>query len=212
MEDLLGIVFRSLWISGSATMLASLWSIPLAYHLSRSTGWSRYIVGVLEALIGVPTVLIGLLLYVLICSRCPLGVFGLLYTPYAIVIGESILVTPLITATSYRVLNYSWRTYGELAMSLGATDRQTMAIVLRESLSGIIASLIMGFSRAIGELGVALMVGGNIKGYTRVLTTAIALDVSRGDFTSAIILGLILVLLVVLVSISVRILRGFRGV
>jgi tungstate transport system permease protein len=212
-NEVLDITIRSLWISGSAVLLASPWSILLAYYLSKSsTRLSQYIVSFLEALIGVPTVLIGLLLYMLLNSRGPLGFLHLLYTPYAIVIGEAILITPLIASISYRVLRVSWNTYGELALSLGASPTQTLQLVLRESWPGITASLVMGFSRAIGELGVALMVCGNLRGYTRVFTTAIALEVSKGNFETVLFLGGILVLIVTAISISLRILRRFTTI
>ena len=207
LNEILDITIRSLWISGSATIISSLWSILLAYKLSRSRGASRYIIPFFEALIGIPTVLIGLLLYMILSSRGPLGLFRLLYTPYAIILGQAILITPLITSICYRVLSSSWNTYGELAYTLGASEKQIMAIVLRESIPGIIAASVMGFSRAIGELGIALMVGGNIRGFTRVLTTAIALEVSKGEFEIAVVLGTILVVLVVAISFSLRILR-----
>jgi len=207
LNEILDITIRSLWVSGSATIISSLWSILLAYKLSRSPGASRYIIPFFEALIGIPTVLIGLLLYMILSSRGPLGLFRLLYTPYAIILGQAILITPLITSICYRVLSSSWNTYGELAYTLGASEKQIMAIVLRESIPGVIAASVMGFSRAIGELGIALMVGGNIRGFTRVLTTAIALEVSKGEFEIAVVLGAILIVLVVAISFSLRILR-----
>lgn len=207
MSEIVDITLRSLWISGSATLLASSWSILFAYYLSKNPSVARFIVSVLEGLVGVPTVLIGLLLYMLLSSRGPLGVLGLLYTPYSIIIGQAILITPLITSISYRVLSKSWSDYGELALTLGASEKQAISLVLRESLPGVIAAIVMGFSRASGELGIALMVGGNIRGYTRVLTTAIALEVSRGEFETALILGGILVVIVVIVSLSLRILK-----
>ena len=207
METIPLIILRTLWISGTAVVLSLLWSLPLAYLLSRKPGLAKIMVPVFDALIGVPTVLIGLVLYMLFSSRGPLGFLGLLYTPYAIIIGEAILVTPLITSTTYHVLNNVINTYGELALTLGATDKQAMMVALREGLPGVLASTAMAFSRASGELGIALMVGGNIKGYTRVMTTAIALEVSRGEFESAIMLGVVLVIIVVSTSIAIRFLQ-----
>ena len=127
--------------------------------------------------------------------------------PYAIIIGEAVLITPLITSVCYRVFIKTWSTYGELALTLGASEKQMIAIVLREAFPGVISALVMGFSRAIGELGIALRVEGNIRGYTRVLTTAITLEVSRGEFEVAIILGLLLVFIVVATSFGLRILK-----
>ncbi len=207
MIELIDILLRSIMVSGTATILAALWSIPLSYYIVKT--WKLgHVKPLLEALVGTPTVLIGLLIYILLCSKCPLGFFDLLDTPIAIIIGQSILVTPLIMAVSIETLNNSYTTYGELAYTLGADKHQVMNIVLRESAPGIIGGVIMGFSRAIGELGIALIVGGNIKGYTRVMTTAIALEVSKGEFENAIALGLLLLVIVVSIALTVRYIRG----
>lgn len=208
--EALEIAARSLAVSGTATLLSSTWSIMLAYLLARSPRASRLLVPLLEALVGIPTVLVGLLLYLLLSSQGPLGMLRLLYTPRAIMVGQAILITPLIASVAYRVLIYSWSVYGELALSLGATEGQAARLVLSESLPGLMTAVVMGFSRALGELGVALMVGGNIRGYTRVITTAIALEVSRGEFGLAVSLGLMLVAILVLVSLTLRLLGRLR--
>ena len=203
-ESVESIVFRSLWVSGTATILAASWSLPLAYL---AVVWRRLgavLVPVAEALVGVPTVLVGLLLYMLLSRQGPLGFLNLLYTPYAVIVGEAVLVTPLIVATSYRVLRAGYEAYGELAYSLGATGLQAAVTVLSHSLPGVVASLVMGFSRAIGELGVAFIVGGNIAGLTRTMTTAIALEVSMGEYEDALLLGGVLAGLTVLVSAVAR--------
>ena len=205
--EVVEVALRSLYVSGTATLLATAWSIPLAY-LMASRPRLRVLASPLEALVGVPTVLVGLLLYMLLSKRGPLGVLGLLYTPYAIIVGEAILITPLVTSVAYRVLREAVEKYGELALSLGASESQAMATALSQGAPGLVAAVIMGFSRAIGELGVALMVGGNIKGYTRTLTTAIALEVAKGEFEEAVAMGLVLVAIVVAVSIAVRAVRG----
>ncbi len=199
--EVVEVTLRSLYISGSATLLASAWSIPLAYR------W-RGLASALEALVGVPTVLVGLALYMLLSRRGPLGFLGLLYTPQAIIVGEAILITPLIASVAYRALRHAVENYGELALSLGATEAQAMATAVREAAGGILAAAVMGFSRAVGELGVALMVGGNIKGYTRTMTTTIALDVAMGEFEEAMALGAILVLLLIGVSMTIRFIAG----
>jgi len=209
-EEIVEITLRSLSISGAATLLASSWSIPVAYKISRSQRLSAFFMPIVEAIIGMPTVLIGLVMYMLLCSRGPLGIFRLLYTPYAIILGQAILITPLLIATSFRSLFHANQRYGELALTLGATERQAMKLVLTESTPGIIASIVMSFSRALGELGVALMVGGNIRGYTRVITTAIALEVSRGEFELALTLGCILITILIIVSLSLRMLRRLQ--
>ncbi len=210
MEEPLEIVFRSLAISGAATLISSAWSVPLAYTMVKAPRF-RLVASLLEGLVGIPTVLVGLFLYMLLSNSGPLGPLRLLYTPQAVVIGQAILITPLIASVSYRVLSHRWASYGELALSLGADERQAMELVLLESAPGLLSAVIMGFSRALGELGVALMVGGNIRGYTRVMTTAIALEVSKGEFELAVNLGLVLIALIMIVSITVRLLGRFEG-
>jgi len=199
--EVLEIAIRSI-----TAFFASSWSIPFAYILATRRK-SELIMSVVEAVVGIPTVLVGLLLYFLFSSSGPLGFLHMLYTPQAIVVGEAVLITPLIVSTSYRVLKSVVDTYGELALSLGASERQAMLLALRESFPGILASIIMGFSRAIGELGVALIVGGNIRGYTRVLTTAIALEVSKGEFEKAMALGMVLISITVTISIILKALK-----
>ena len=206
MEPLTNIIVRSITISGSATLLASAWSIPLAYY---ATTRKRLILLIyaFEALVGVPTVLVGLLLYALLSRQGPLGWLGLLYTPQAIILGEALLITPLITAVSYRVLSERALEVWELAATLGATESQAAKIVFRENLPGLLSTLIMGFSRAVGELGVALIVGGNIAGLTRTMTTSIALYTSMGEYERAITLGLVLLAITLTFSILARMVR-----
>lgn len=201
-DTLLAISLRSIVFSGLAVALSASWSIPLAYWEARRGGGAA--VHIAESLVGVPTVLVGLLVYALLSRSGPLGFLGLLYTPAAVVIGEAILVTPLLVAVSYRVLRAAYATVGELALSLGASDEAAMKLVLREAIPGLASSAVMAFSRAIGELGVALLVGGNIAGYTRTLTTAIALEVEKGEFEQAIGMGLVLLALSVLLSAPAR--------
>ena len=209
-DELFEITIRSLAISGTATLLAGSWSIPSAYIISRLSRLSKILMPVVEAIVGLPTVLVGLLMYMLLCGSGPLGILNLLYTPYAITVGQALLITPLLISTSFRVLAHAQESYGELALTLGATERQAMQLVLAQSFPGLMASIVMSFSRALGELGVALMIGGNIRGYTRVITTAIALEVSRGEFELALMLGGILVILLVAISISLRTLRRLQ--
>ncbi len=208
--ELIDITTRSLYVSGAATILAFSWSIFVAYLLATRER-IEIISSIIESMVGIPTVVLGLLLYFLFSRSGPLGMLNLLYTPTAMIIGESILITPILISTTFRVLRNTIQTYGEFALSIGATKIQTIKLVFRESYPGIIAAVIMAFSRAIGELGVALMVGGNIKGYTRVLTTAIALGVSKGEFESSLLLGLVLIGIMIITSVSLKIIsRVYR--
>ncbi|MEM0051127.1 MAG: ABC transporter permease [Sulfolobales archaeon] len=212
-DETLATILRSIYVSGTATLLASVWSLPTSYVLTlkRRVG---VVEAVIESLVGIPTVLLGLLLYILLSSSGPLAPLGikLLYTPQAIILGESILVTPLMISTSYRVLKNSVVMYSELALSLGASKTQVMTLVIKESLPGVVASIIMSFSRALGELGIAMMVGGNISGYTRVMTTAIALGVVRGEFEEAIALGLVLMAIMVVISVTLKLINKVYGI
>jgi len=208
-DEVVEISVRSILISGSATLLASLFGLPLAY-LAVVKAKVRSFVPIAESLSGVPTVLIGLLLYMLLSRDGPLGFLNMLYTPQAIIVGQAVLVVPLIIATSFGALRTSYESVGELAITLGATDLQVMLTVLKESLNRVLASLMIAFSRALGELGIALMVGGNIRGETRVFSTSIALSVAVGEFNEAVKLGLILLAVETSLIVCVRMLQGLE--
>ena len=210
MGELFEITMRSLLVSGTATLLSASWSIPIAYALSGRPRAARFIMPGFEALVGLPTVLVGLMLYGLLSRNGPLGFLDLLYTPLAISIGESLLITPLLVSVSYRVLRRARETYGELALSLGASPGKAMQLALSQAIPGLVAAGVMAFSRAVGELGVALLVGGNIRGETRVLTTAIALEVSKGSYETALYLGAVLLVLTLGVSTASRILARWE--
>lgn len=206
--DAIAIALRSLAISGLATLLASTWCVPIAVKLSGTRSRvGKAILGILNASIGLPTVIVGLVLYLFLSRAGPLGFLRLLYTPYAIVIGQSILVTPLLTFLMADSLSHLKDTILELAYSLGATRRQAILTLLRESLPHIISSMLVSFNRAVGELGVALMLGGNIRGLTRVMTTAIALEVEKGEFELALTLGGFLLLTTSFITLLIRALR-----
>ena len=208
-SEVVEIIIRSITISGTATFLASLWSIPLSFLLvSRYSKITNLIMGFFNALVGVPTVVVGLFLYMILSRSGPLGFLGMLYTPQAIMLGEAILITPLLVSLLYESFYRTREKYWELALTLGASDRQALKLFLLQSLPEILVVLLLGFSRAIGELGVALLVGGNIKGYTRVMTTAISLEVMKGEFEKALLLGGFLITTVLGISTSIRFLKG----
>lgn len=209
-NELIATIFRSIHISGMATVLASLWSIPLSYLILFKCKRKTVVEAIIESFVGMPTVLLGLLLYLLFSSSGPLGFLGLLYTPSIMIIGESILITPTIISVYYRSIKDIAPLYHELALTLGANPIQRMELVLSQTKLNIMASCIMGFSRALGELGVAMMVGGNIKGSTRVITTAIALEVAKGNFEEALALGGVLLLITISISLLIRIIIRVR--
>ncbi len=208
-SEILEITVRSLLISSTATILSTSWSIPIALILvhKRFKG-KNLLVSVFNAMIGIPTVIVGLILYLLLTSRGPLGNLNLLFTPMGMTIGQAILITPLITSLAYEILYRMKNMYWEVALTLGADNIQANLTMLREAYSELIVIILIAFSRALGELGVALMIGGNIKGYTRVFTTVIALEVSKGNFDIALSLGIILLLIVSTITALLRILGG----
>jgi len=186
-------------------MLAAFWSIPVAMILTaKESEFRRVLLDLTNTLVAIPTVLVGLVLYLLLSRSGPLGFLGILYTPTSIVIGEAVLITPLIVSLSASVLRETRAGIWEMAVSIGATERQALVTMVTESLPRLMSVILIGFNRAIGELGVALMLGGNIKGLTRVMTTAIALEVSKGEFEFALALGGVLLFVTFLVTAIVR--------
>lgn len=192
-----GIVFRSLFFSGIAAILAVLWATPIAMLLGLKDFRGKSLIkGLFTTMIGLPTVALGLLLWLILSKAGPLGFLGLLYTPGAIILGEALLVTPLIVSIATNAIEAVDPEMMNLAKTLGASESQASIAVLKEALNGIIFSDVAGFNRAIAELGVALMVGGNLAGFTDVLTTATSSYTARGDFSTAIALSIILLLIV----------------
>jgi tungstate transport system permease protein len=204
-QEVAEVVMRSLFISGTATLLATSWSIPIAMIITaKESEFRRALLDVANALVAIPTVIIGLVLYLLFSRSGPLGFFGILYTPIAIAIGQAVLITPLIISLSASVLRETRSGIWEMAVSIGATERQALVTMVAESFPKLLTTILLGFNRAIGELGVALMLGGNIKGFTRVMTTVIALEVSKGEFEFALTLAGILLLVTFAVTAIVR--------
>ena len=205
MNELVSIVLRSITVSGLATLLASLWSIPLALVLTVfKTRLSQVLLDIFNSLVSIPTVVLGLCLYMILSRSGPLGFLELLYTPLAISIGQALLITPLIVSVLSNSLSRIKENVLETAFALGATSSQAYFALLHEGLPLLVRSILIGFNRAIGELGVALMLGGNIRGYTRVMTTAIALEVVKGNFEQALNLGAVFIVIIVLLTIMIR--------
>ncbi|MCS7386299.1 MAG: ABC transporter permease [archaeon GB-1867-005] len=208
--EVIEITLRSLIISLNATLIALTWSMIIAYLIAGSQSKLAHgAISISNALVGLPTVLVGLVFYMLFSRTGPLGIINLLYTPQGIMLGEAVLITPLLISLLYEVFHEHRLRFWELAISLGASSKQAALLVIRESLPQLITSSLIGFARAIGELGVALLIGGNIRGYTRVLTTSIALEVTKGEFEKALSLGLILLTIVLSIVIIVRALRAY---
>lgn len=198
----------SLFVSICGTLLSCVWSVPISAVLAfRKFPGKRALKGLFNALIGIPTVALGLYLYLLLSRSGPFGYFQLLYTPYAIIIGQCILVTPIIVSFTTSALESVDPEVRTLARTLGASGFQTDAVVLREAFWGVVLSVLAAFNRAFAELGVAMMLGGNIRNVTRVLTTAIALQSAMGEIALSIALSIILLGIVMCLSIIVSLAR-----
>ena len=200
--EVMEIAGRSLRISGTACLLASLICLPLGslIHFHHFRG-KRVLINIIQTLFSVPTVIIGLFVFVLFSRAGPLGELGILFTPTAMVIGQMILITPLLLGLTISALSGVSKEIVDTATSLGASGLQTVLLVLREARYAVLVAVIMGFGRAISEVGCALMVGGNFKDVTRVLTTAIYLETGQGELELAIALGIILLFLALIINI-----------
>ena len=202
----------SLCVSLAATALATAVSVPLGFIIaSHEFRGKRTVVGVFNTLMALPTVVVGLLVYILLSRSGPIGFLGILYTPTAIVVGQFILAVPIITALTYAAAGSVDAKVRKTAESLGASPSQAGWMVLKEARLGIMAAVIAGFGRVIAEVGSAVMVGGNIRGYTRTMTTTIALETSKGNFALGITLGLILLVAALSINLAVGTFLGRKA-
>jgi tungstate transport system permease protein len=195
------IVGLSLQVSGLATLLSAAIALPLAAWLALTPFPGRgAVVALLNAMMGLPAVVVGLLVYLLLSRAGPLGAWGLLFTPGAMVIAQSLLVLPLIAALARQTLEDALVECGPYLRSLRATRLQTIGTLLTEARFSLLTAVLAGFGRAAAEVGAVMIVGGNIDGVTRVMTTAIALETSKGDLPLALGLGIVLVAVVIAVN------------
>ena len=209
---LLEITLRSLAISGLATVIASIWSIPLGALVALGKFRGRLILrGVFNSLLGVPTVTLGLILYLFISKSGPFGFLHLLYTPSAIILGQALLITPIIVSFVTNTLEAVDPEVRNLALTLGSTEIGAAVTIMNESLDGVLLAVTAGYNRAIAELGVALMVGGNIRGTTRVLTTYIDLETGRGEIALGIALAVILLSIVTAINFAMNVIQRRLG-
>lgn len=207
---LFGIVLLSLRVSLTATLLACLIGMPLGALLAVGRFPGRRALTVLfNGLMGLPPVVVGLLVYLLLSRAGPLGSFGLLFSPAAMVIAQAVLVTPIVAALTRQVIADAWSTTRELLRSLGASRLRGAATLLWDSRFSLSTAGLAGFGRAIAEVGAVMIVGGNIDGVTRVMTTTIALETSKGDLPLALALGFILISVVLAVNAIAYAVRGW---
>ena len=196
-NSLFQITVRSLQISGTATLLSVLWSLPLGIIVGmKSFPGKQLTKGVFNALLGMPTVALGLILYLLFSRTGQLGFLHLFPSSQAIIIGQAILVTPILVSLTISAVESVDPEIKDLAKTLGASEAEASLTVLREAGGGVVLAVIASFNRAIAELGVALAVGANLRGSTQVLTTVIAMEVNRGNLENSIQLMVILLAIV----------------
>lgn len=210
---LVDIVLLSLRVSLTATIIAAGIGLPLgaAIAVGRFSGRSSLIV-FLNAMMGLPPVVVGLVVYLLLSRAGPLGSFGLLFTPGAMVIAQTILITPIIAALTRQIVADAWAEYREQLTSLGAGTLRAAMTLLWDTRFSLATVLLAGFGRAIAEVGAVMIVGGNIAGVTRVMTTTIALETSKGDLPLALALGLVLIGIVIVLNAVAQMTRGWAKV
>ena len=199
------VVWTSLRVATAACALAALVGIPLGLTIAlRRFRGREAVLLVLNTLMALPTVVVGLFLYALLGRRGPLGALGLLYTPAGIVLGEFVLALPIVTNLTVSAVKGLDPRLVLTCRSLGASARQQAWTILREGRFAVMAAVVAGFGRVIGEVGVAMMIGGNIQGFTRTMTTAIALETSKGEFEMGLALGILLLLVALAANAALR--------
>jgi tungstate transport system permease protein len=210
--DVMQIAVLSLYVSFTATVIATLISVPLGGFIHfRDFRGKRVLIVLIQTLYSVPTVVVGLLIYLLISRSGPLGLFGLLWTPEGMILGQVVLIIPITTGLVISSLGSIDRNISDTLISLGATGFQTIVQIIKEARFGILSAVIVAFGRAISEVGVAMMIGGNILGQTRVLTTAIALQTGLGDFGFSIALGIILLAIALVIVVAMNLITSGAG-
>lgn len=207
--DVYFIIYVSLKVSLSSTLIASLLGVPAGFMISfNSFRGKRVVVTVMNSLMALPTVVVGLLVYSFISRKGLLGILDLLYTQTAMVIGQVILIFPIVVSLTIAATSRVDERYRKTAMTLGAGPLQTAMVVFRETRFGIIAGVIAAFGRVISEIGISMMLGGNAKGYTRTMTTAMALEYDKGEFVLGVALGMVLLFISLAVNIFFNHIQG----
>ena len=201
-------VWTSLYTSSCSIVIAALIGVPVGLWLGLNRFRGRQIViALLNTLMAMPTVVVGLLLFGLLSRQGPLGPLGLLFTPLAMIAGQTVLATPIVANLVLSAVTGSDRRIINTALTLGATQLQAAIQLLREIRFGVMAAVIAGFGRVIAEVGVAMMLGGNIRNSTRTMTTAIALETSKGEFAFGLALGMLLLSVALIVNLFLNVLQ-----
>jgi tungstate transport system permease protein len=203
------ITTRSLFISLSSAFLAGIICIPLGGIIEFRQFWGkRALINVIQTLYSLPTVTVGLLVFLLISRSGPLGGSNLLFSPAGMIFGQAILVSPIMIGLTITALAGVSPQIKDTARSLGATEMQIIVTIIKEARVAVMAAVLLGFGRALSEVGVAMMIGGNIRGYTRVLTTAIALETSMGNLELSMALGIILISISLVINLLLNRIQG----
>jgi tungstate transport system permease protein len=206
--DVLQAIWVSLYTSLTAALLAGLFGIPIGTLLGLSNfRGRRFVLVMLNTLMALPTVVVGLLLFGFLSRNGPFGNWGLLFTPVALIIGQTILATPIVANYTLAAVNGGDPRIMQTALTLGAGHLRSAWQFLLEVRFGVMAAIVAGFGRVIAEVGVAMMLGGNIRGYTRTMTTAIALETSKGEFAFGLALGMVLLSVALSVNLFLNLLQ-----
>jgi tungstate transport system permease protein len=208
--SVLGIVALSLQVSGTAVALGALIGLPVGAWVAVARFPGRDAVSVaLNGMMGLPSVIVGVIVYLALSRSGPAGSLGLLFTPSAMVIAQTILAAPLIAALARQIIEDAWRDYETEFRALHLTRAQCVATLLYDCRYSLVVALLAGLGRAMSEVGAVMIVGGNIDGFTRVMTTTIALETSKGDLPLAIALGTVLLAVVLALNAVAHVLRGW---
>ena len=206
--DVRTIVFASLRFSLCSTILASLIGVPAGVALaSAHFRFKHFVEDLLNTMLAIPTVVVGLFCYTLLFSQGPLGGFRLLFSPAAIIFGQTVLILPLIASLACSAVSMINPVVQETARTLGAGGFRTTITVAAEAHGALLVACLTGFGRVVGEIGISLLLGGNILGYTRTITTAISLETSKGEFAQGLALGIVLLCAAFGINIAARLIR-----
>ncbi len=211
-HDMLVVIGCSLRVSSLATLFAAAIGLPLGFVIAFSAfPGKRFTITCLNTLLALPTVVIGLVVYSFISRRSILGSLDLLYTQTAMIIGQVILIVPVITTLTIAAINRIDKRYRTTALTLGANRLQMSWVIFKEARYGVIAAVIAAFGRVIAEIGISMMLGGNAKGFTRTMTTAMALEYDKGEFVLAVALGIVLMTLAFVINLMFHLFQGKTG-
>ena len=211
-SDLMEILLLSIKVSFSSLAIAGILAMPLGTILAISSFKGRkLVITFLNAMMGLPPVVVGLFLYLIFSRSGPLGILELLYTPTAMIIAQVILVVPIVTSLTYQVIEELNREYQDLFLSLKIRPLKAISAYLWDARYSLLTTLLAGFGRAISEVGAVMIVGGNINHLTRIMTTAIALETSRGELSLALSLGIVLLTITLLVNAIVMSIKTFAA-